>query len=194
MTQLTVFMVLLFICYKCCHTTLYTQGICNLHIRVYCVRPFSYPYIKLKKNKLFSKSIFFCDIMAGRKICTASGNWIPVIRLIAHHYWLSCQGQKIRGQCTGKRITWKLHEEKWWVTEKENGQLLNMLAKISAKQNQNMGLQCGVNISCLEKSNVFYKSTYCEHRKSEQIFWSTWHTYFKSALEKKKHVCQKSLK
>jgi len=62
----------------------------------------------------------------------------------------------IRGQCTVKRVIKILHEnyteEKWWETEQANGQLLNMLAKISAKQNQNTGLYCGVNTSCLEKS------------------------------------------
>jgi hypothetical protein len=42
--------------------------------------------------------------------------------------------------------------EKWWETKRENGQLLNILDKISAKQNQNTGLYCGVNTSCLEKS------------------------------------------
>ena len=43
-------------------------------------------------------------------------------------------------------------EEKWWETEQENGQLLNILAKISAKQNQDTGLYCDVNIYRLEKS------------------------------------------
>jgi hypothetical protein len=43
-------------------------------------------------------------------------------------------------------------EEKWWETEQKNDQLLNILAKISAKQNQNTGLYCNENISCLGKS------------------------------------------